>query len=534
MKTPGPGPDPRQKLFDLTALIACGLLVMAVFLAFELRLTGMLNGVPLDDSWIHYRFAQNLQNGEGFSFNPGRPTPGSTAPLWVIVLSILGGGFLIPSKILGILAYLACGALVYLLAFRVTASRASALLAGLGTLFAGRLAWIAPSGMETTAFTAFSLLVLVSWGSSRRGRISPWTSLAFGLACLLRPEGYLLVLLSVLDRLLHLRGTAREGIAERLGQVFRHLTIAGLVVVPYVFFSWATAGHILPNTFYAKSAIWGCQSGIRYFQWIGSLFLLDNPLLAVLAIPGLVCAALRMRWRSEPAIRLGAGWLLLLPFFYGVLAPCVSGYYTRYTTPLIPVMMLFAVLGGLELENRLRAWLESKDRSRWNPEAAVRLWRLVMVEGALLALVPTLSFWAPYYARGVADIEEMHLKTGRWLSEHSQAGEVLALNDIGAIGSMADREVIDLMGLTSPEILSLISGKGPGAWDVALAEYLSIRQPDYLVIFPNWFPGLASRLPARPVYKVQLPVREIAGMPGITVAGGGEMVVFRLDWDGAR
>ena len=33
-------------------------------------------------------------------------------------------------------------------------------------------------------------------------------------------------------------------------------------------------------------------------------------------------------------------WLLSLPLLYGVLAPCVSGYYSRYTTPLIPVVMI--------------------------------------------------------------------------------------------------------------------------------------------------------------------------------------------------
>ena len=44
---------------------------------------------PLDDSWIHLHFARNLAEGHGFSYNPGVPGRGSTAPLWTL---LLGGG----------------------------------------------------------------------------------------------------------------------------------------------------------------------------------------------------------------------------------------------------------------------------------------------------------------------------------------------------------------------------------------------------------------------------------------------------------
>jgi hypothetical protein len=532
MKPSWPEAECRRDLFFAAALVACGLLVMGLFLFEEWRLTGRLDGVPLDDSWIHYRFAENLRGGRGFSFNPGVPTPGSTAPFWVILLSAIGNGYLIPSKITGILAYLASGVLVYFLSHRITASKPFAFLTGLGTLFAGRLAWVAPSGMETAAFTAVSLLALFSWDRSKKERISPWTSLAFGLACTLRPEGYLLLALSGIDSLYSRRPFSRISFVSSIKPVFKHLLIAGLLILPYLVFSLVTTGRVLPNTFYAKSAIWGCQSGMKYFTWIGSVFLLDNTLMAFLAVPGLFAAVSTREWRGRPAVRLCGAWLLTLPFFYGVLAPCVSGYYSRYTTPLIPVLMLFSGLGGLELERYLQAWLAASGWARWRPEAAGRLVRLVMAEGALLGLIPVYLFWAPYFGYSVADIKGLHLKAGRWLAEASRPGEILALNDIGAIGSLADREVIDLMGLTSPEVLEIIAGKGPGEWDSALAAYLASRRPDFLVIFPNWFPGLASQLPARPVYRLQLPARQIAGLPGITVAGGGEMVVYRLDWSG--
>jgi hypothetical protein len=157
-----------------------------------------------------------------------------------------------------------------------------------------------------------------------------------------------------------------------------------------------------------------------------------------------------------------------------------------------------------------------------------------MVEGLILALAPTMLFWAPFYAQSASDIKNMHVQIGHWLADNTGDEAVLALNDIGAIGYLADREVIDLGGLISPEVLSLIDGRGPGEWDQPLAEHLIARRPDYLVIFPNWYPRLADLLPADPVYEVRLEPRSIAGIPGLTIVGGGRMVVYRLNWEKAN
>ena len=57
------------------------------FVAAELRIAGEI-GLPLDDSWIHLRFADNLAAGHGFAINPGVPVAGSTAPLWTLCLAL--------------------------------------------------------------------------------------------------------------------------------------------------------------------------------------------------------------------------------------------------------------------------------------------------------------------------------------------------------------------------------------------------------------------------------------------------------------
>src|SRR5262249_61849468 len=92
----------------------------------------------------------------------------------------------------------------------------------------------------------------------------------------------------------------------------------------------------------------------------------------------------------------------------------------------------------------------------------------------------------------------------------------LALNDIGGIAFFSRRDVIDLMGLVTPEIIPY-RRRG----ETGVIEYVSETCPDYVIIFPAWFPRLAaSRETLEPIYRVRLARNEVAGAE--------EMVVYRL------
>lgn len=514
--------------FRYFVLIGFGLLVMAFFLILEWNKNSGIQGVPLDDSWIHYRFADNLRNGQGFAFNPDQPTPGSTSPLWVVLLSIIDFGYLIPSKIIGIFAYLATAILVYILGRFFHLRWYYAMFAGAATLAAGRLAWAAPSGMETTSFTLISLLAIWSWARAPNGEI-PWhTSLLFGIACLLRPEGYLLLGLSII--VWFLESDDKTEWQRRLYVLAKHVIISGVVILPYLLFSFVTTGRFLPNTFYVKRFAWDCQPSLAYFAWISAVFWLDNFILTPLALVGVVWTLSSGYWRAKRGLLLSCFWVLSLPLLYGVMAPCVSGYYSRYTTPLIPVVMILGALGGQEIEAWVRFRWRHKTQIPHKVEKNRYLVRIVVLEGILLGMIPLILFWAPFFAQSVADIQNMHVNIGNWLATESKNGDLIALNDIGAIGYIADREVIDLMGLVSPEVIEFVEKGEPGRWDKGLAFYIHETRPAFLVIFPNWFPEMVDSLPVERIYSVRLADRTIAGLPGLAMVGGGEMVVYRLNW----
>jgi hypothetical protein len=467
-----------RTFFHYCLITSVGILTLALFLYAEWQSTGRLDGVTLDDSWIHYRFASNLRQGHGFSFNLDEPTPGSTSPLWVLALSLIDQGFLIPSKVLGILSFVGCGLVVYKLGRFVGLRAVYSILAGISTLVAGRFAWAAPSGMETTTFAFASLVALWLWGRDGPEAISPLTSITFGAACLLRPEGYLLLTLSGLSWIVTKSSRWKE--RRTWINLARHFAIAGLLVLPYPLFSLITAGHLLPTTFYAKTSAWNCHPGPKYFAWTAAVFLLDNPVMALMAGVGLLCILGSKAWRVNPSYSLGAAWLFALPAFYGFIAPCISGYYMRYTTPLVPVMMFFGAAGAGYLERLIPRWIKKTGKVSREVSPQPGLVTALMAEGSLLALVPLALFWAPFYGQSVADIENMQVRIAGWLAHNTPAGSILALNDIGAIGYLTESEVIDLGGLITPEIQPLIAGKVPGEWDQALAGYLVSRQPDYL------------------------------------------------------
>jgi hypothetical protein len=127
---------------------------------------------------------------------------------------------------------------------------------------------------------------------------------------------------------------------------------------------------------------------------------------------------------------------------------------------------------------------------------------------------------AQLYAWNVDNINEMHMAIGRWVAEHTPPDAILALNDIGAIAYVSERQVVDLAGLVTPEVVPMLRAPDTAS---QLAQFLSRRGVDYVIIFPNWFPGLAQRRDLlEPTHQVTLERR--------TITGGETMIVYRAFW----
>ena len=522
-------------------VVAAALLPLALFAAREWRIAGAL-GFPLDDSWIHLHFARNLASGAGFSYNPGTPVAGSTAPLWTLLLG--AGAVVAPAspamaKVVGILATLGAALVTRRAALAWGARSDAALVASIALLWMGPVVWGALSGMEVSL--AALLVAGALLAHARDHELA--TAACAALAVLARPEALLLVPFLVAARPLTIRRVA----------VFAGVTI--VVVAPAVLFSLWTAGTPYPATAAAKveGGLVGWLGGVREpaaLTWIKRPFAYVTEWIVWLTtthwlLPIALVPALVLVWRhTGRALGLVTLVLFAHPIGMALFAPYRGPAFQegRYSIHLLPLVVLILAIalggrgrGGVGVPDQRSGTPSSRPRLEeprsgervtesvgdphtptapaprpyaWVGPVALGVWLAI----AGVALVPA----ATRYAWAVQNINAMQVHLGHWVEAQLPKTARLALNDIGAIAFFSRREIIDLMGLVTPAIIPYRRRGESG-----VMEYVSETCPEYVIIFPAWFPRLAaSRETLQPIYRVQLERNE--------VAGAAEMVVYRL------
>ena len=478
---------------SLILLLAVGLLL--AYWRGTLAETGGVLGAPLDDAWIHFQFARSLSQGDGFSYVPGVPTPGSTAPLWTLLLAgvaLFTDRLMAPALLLSGGFFLLTILLTERLARAATGRWEVGLAAALGVALTGRLLWAGLSAMEVTLFAALSLAAVLAY--QRRG-LDPLTAILFGLASQTRPEGQVLFALAAAGAGWGLlRDAARRRQWRAWLPLLGALGVYGLIQLPYALFSLSVTGRPLPNTFYAKS------SGGDLYSWrtLRETLLLhwqDNPVAALLLLLGLIPL-----WRRQ---RLSAAWLLCLLLLVPAIVPFVW-HHGRYTLPLVPFQMIAAAAGLF--------WLADRLRRRGLTALLLALFALGGAWG-----VPA---WGGMLANNVREVEEIDVALGRWLAANVPAADVVAVDDIGAIVYLSPRPIVDLNGLVSPEMWA---ARADPDFSAATVHLLAARDVAYLAVFPAWHaPLVANPEMARPVARFQTATQ--------TIIGAREAAVYAMDW----
>ena len=116
---------------------------------------------------------------------------------------------------------------------------------------------------------------------------------------------------------------------------------------------------------------------------------------------------------------------------------------------------------------------------------------------------------ARYYSEDVRFIESEMVDTAKWVAKNIPSDKLLAVHDIGAMGYFGNRDMVDLAGLISPDVIPFIRD------EKRLAIYLDEKQVDYLVAFPDWYEILVLGL--HPVFTTGAPYAPALGGTNMTV-----------------
>jgi len=457
-------------------------------------------GFPLDDSWIHMRFAQNLAAGHGFSFNPGEPTSTTTSPLWTLLFGLayrVTREYVLTAAALNwlicVLTALTASALATTLVPRREFGAAVALVVA-ATI---PLPWLALSGMEPPLFMWLSVLGILLHVRLRKTRglraLSP--TVVFGLAAVARPEGLLLFPLAMLDRLLVARcgGWGKPAAVTWLKQVATHTPVFLAMLVPVVAYNYSVIGRPLPSSYYIKAmnygVVWALVMDnerlllrsllVAPVKELGSLLLLWAGNNAVLIIPFLLGSFVLLRQAGAPARAQHRSFLILLVLIVQPVAWAISTNFhrapafqgQRYVANLGPLYLVLGMAGG---------W--------WILQLVTRpgLRRVASLAGLCLVLIASAArqpACARLYAHNVKNITEMQVTTARWIRDNLPKESLLCANDVGAIGAITECRVLDTQGLVSPEILACltIDRARSGAWRECWRQVIVREEPDYVV-----------------------------------------------------
>ena len=129
------------------------------------------------------------------------------------------------------------------------------------------------------------------------------------------------------------------------------------------------------------------------------------------------------------------------------------------------------------------------------------MWRF----GELKKLTPVCAFLMLLYplattsgafqrlAYGADSTNNLYVESSKWLKDNLPANAVVAVNDIGTYSYFLKRDMIDVMGLASPEIWPSISRGAGKKQDVSkLRDYLREKKVDYVILCPLYYPAITN------------------------------------------
>lgn len=478
--------------------------------------------MPLDDTYIHFQYARQMAAGHPFSYNTGdAPTSGSTS---LIYMPLLAAGYMLGFKelalgywamALGIAAYVGSAWLIYLSVRESGGSRLLSSLMMFTFVLNGAFIWSALSGMETLLFVFAVLLCLCAYqrGGQRKA------ALAGVLVALVRPEG------AVVAGTLAVALVWRHWKTHRtvaLWSAWPVLAIGAQPLVNLLVTGTLTAtGNEAKSELYDVSSPWSERVSRVLDHWLRMWreFFEGRALYGDPYIPGLVFALAlvivlwsvkhsRDKRAIHPALLAGV-WMVLLSTGVATLETAFW-HYKRYQ---LPIMALAVPLAGW-----LLAAASQRVTYRWIVTA---LGGLIMIFSA-----HTNTVFLPLYHNNVVVTAHFQYQVAQWIADHLPDDARIAVFDVGITRYVGGRYTYDIVGLTTPDIVSAYR-QGPGAVFDTMAAHP--QRPQYAALYPIAAHPTTIYMMQTAVWSDELAHFTAPDLDNTTSAGQAQ-VIAALDW----
>ena len=504
-----------------------------------LMITGGHVMAPLDDSYIHFQFAQRLSQGHFFEYTSANDfSSGATSFLYPFLLAPFfflgfnGAKILIVTFLLGIIFRFITALFLYLTGRQLSMEK-TGLFAALLFLLNGNLAWNYLSGMETGLFGALltaGIYFFVAWRNDAKLKSLVTGFLFLGLASVTRPEGFIILVFCM--ALLFRQAFRFHGSRAFYILLFVIPFAAYMIIIRAQTGDFSTAGVMAKSVSAAPYyAFWEKAAKLcdnlaliinGYYRNLSNSFFPDGPMFPIfpvgalypfhlfppgawiLALCGIVISCAREQKHKSGALSIAAGVIII-----GILAvtnsEVVAAHNFRYLAPFQPLFLLFAMVGLRKLTGLFKS---GNDR--------------IFFSGALLLVLlslPSVFYWAWIYGENANDLFEQHRRTSWWIKDNTPADSVIGVTDTGIIGYFSERDIYDFVGLTTPNQAKHWR-HGPGSAFEKMERLPPERRPDYIATFP--FVWDNTGLLGRPVY--QAPLKK-----NLTTMSN-NFTVFQQDW----
>ena len=448
---------------------------------------------PMDDSYIHFVYAENLsEHGRLFFNTVDEKGVGTSSLLWVLILgagNLAGLSMHWVAKLVGVASLAAVGIGLYEL-LRPLLSPWMALGGALLVILSGHMIWFALSGMETMLFLALGILALLCYREERWG----WLGVALGLLIITRLEGVILALV-IAGFDIWRRRAIRSGLLVTGA-------VTGLICCPWILYLWLRTGYFLPTsgigrhfsnitaiqiaTEHSESLAWLSRfPALAYpLTWIGysiefvlggfalpGPYLYINPgvgsfnyKLSIWAILGLATVVVPLLWiscrrlvvylktptwekdKARPPLLIFLFWMVLHNLCYMVYLPII-GSASRYASL-----------------NHIALWLALGLGVSYAGKSRYKLW---LVTGLTIIALANTVYWNQVYDANLEHMLKVRIPAAEYIRKQIPESETCAAFDVGALRYYSQRPLVDLGGLIDPNLIQWFT---EGRFDQYLIE----------------------------------------------------------------